>query len=150
MKDTHMIEMLLSCATLLSVGLMSDKEYNHLLDTLFMEMPKDDFLLDLEYVSSNINRTISVIHCYCSEHTVDYNAFGQFLMNDLKKAYLNDSVDIEDFAAKVYTIWRNLPSTIQPVEPFWTMCYADDPLSWGDKEQTRALYEKMFSFYDEQ
>ena len=45
-----MIEMLLSCATLLSVGLMSDKEYNHLLDTLFMEMPKDDLLLDLEYV----------------------------------------------------------------------------------------------------
>lgn len=34
-------------------------------------------------------------------------------------------------------------------DPFFTMCYADDPLSWGDKDQTRELYEQMFRFYDE-
>ena len=81
-----MTEKLLSCATLLSVGLMSNNEYNDILDTLFIKMPEDNSLLALEFVSS---------------------------------------------------------------DPFFTMCYADDPLSWGDKDQTRELYEQMFRFYDE-
>lgn len=43
---------------LLSVGIMSDQEYNLLLDTLFMEMPEDELLFDLEYASSDISKTI--------------------------------------------------------------------------------------------
>ncbi len=145
-----MLEKLLSCSTLLSVGLMSNQEYNDLLDTLFMEMPKSDLLLDLEYVSWDIEKTMLTIRNYCTGHTIDYTIFGQFLMNALKKAYFNDYTNIDDFATKVYAAWRTLPSTIQPVEPFHIMCYAFDPLSWGDVEQAKELCEKMFYFYDKQ
>jgi hypothetical protein len=144
-----MIEKLLSCASLLRVGLMSDREYNEILDTLFIKMPENDLLLELEFVSSDMNKTISIILYYCGEHNVDYTVFGLFLMEGLKKTYLNLSMDIETFAAKAYELWKTIPSSIQRDEPFFTMCYADDPLSWGDTEQTRALYEKMFRFYDE-
>ena len=48
-----MTEKLLSCATLLSVGLMSNNEYNDILDTLFIKMPEDNSLLALEFVSSD-------------------------------------------------------------------------------------------------
>jgi hypothetical protein len=40
-----------------------------------------------------------------------------------------------------------LPSVIQSVEPFWSLSYADDPLSWGDVNQTKELYEEMLNFY---
>lgn len=142
-----MIERLLSCATLLGVGLISDSKYNEILDTLFIKMPENDLLLELEFASSDMNKAISIILLYCGEHNVDYSVFGFFLMEGLKKAYSDFS--IETFAAKAYELWNTLPSLIQRVEPFFTMCYADDPLSWGDTEQTRGLYEKMFRFYDE-
>ena len=144
-----MIEILLSCATLLSAGFMSVKDYNNILDKLFLEMPDDALLLDLEYVSSDVNKTISIIQYYCAEHAVDYGVFGRYLMNGLKKAYYDYGLDIKDYATKVYALWRTLPSTIDSNEPFLTMSYADDPLSWGDEKQTRELYEKMFHFYDE-
>lgn len=35
-------------------------------------------------------------------------------------------------------------------QPFWTLSYADDPLSWGDEEQSKALYEEAFDFYRKQ
>lgn len=128
---------------------MSEKEYNNILDTLFIKTPEDDLILDLEFVSSDMNTTISIIRLYCEEHNIDYTVFGQFLMEGLRKVYSRYSSDISGFAAKVYELWRVIPSTIQSVEPFYTMCYADDPLSWGDIEQSRMLYEKMFRFYDE-
>jgi hypothetical protein len=144
-----MIEKLLSCASLLRVGLMLDYEYIDILDAMFIKTPDNELLLDLEFVSSDINKTISIIQFYCGEHNVDYAIFGRYLIEGLKKAYSCYSTDIEGFAAKVYELWNIIPSSIQSVEPFFTMCYSDDPLSWGDKEQTRRLYEKMFQFYDE-
>lgn len=145
-----MVERLLSYATLLSTGLMSKNDYNNILDTLFLATPEDALVLDLEYVSSDINKTISIIQCYCSEHRIDDAVFGRYLMNRLKKAYYDSSMDINDFARKAYTLWQALPSTIQSDKPFHTMCYADEPLSWGDENQTREMYEKMLRFYDAQ
>jgi hypothetical protein len=34
------------------------------------------------------------------------------------------------------------------MEPFWTLSYADDPLSWGEERQTHEIYEKMFGYYE--
>lgn len=141
-----MIERLLSCAILSRVGLILDSEYNEILDTLFIKMPENDLLLELEFASSDTNKAISIILLYCEEYNVDYSVFGFFLMEGLKKAYSNLSIEI--FAVKAYELWKTLPSPIQRVEPFFAMCYADDPLSWGYIEQTKELYEKMFRFYD--
>lgn len=147
-KGNLMTEILLLCSVLLKVGLMSHKAYTDTLDALFLEMPENDLLLDLEFITSDIDKTISEINIYCSEHDINFAVFGQFLMKDLKKAYFESGMDIIDFADKVYSIWKLLPSSIQMVEPFWTMSYGDDPLSWGDLEQTKKLYEMMFQFYD--
>lgn len=144
-----MIEILLSCANLLSTGLMSLKDYNIIIDKFFLEMPDDAMLLDLEFASSNINETISIIYDYCIKRSVDYNVFGRYLFDGLKRAYYDYGMDIKDFASKVYALWGTLPSNIYLNEPFRTMSYADDPLSWGDEQQTRKLYEEMLRFYDE-
>ena len=49
----------------------------------------------------------------------------------------------------MYNLWEDLPGQIQDIELFWALCYADDPLSWGDEEQTRSIYENMMNFYDD-
>ncbi|MDF2545050.1 MAG: hypothetical protein K0S47_4768 [Herbinix sp.] len=75
-----MTEELLSCAALLSVvGLMSDNEYNEILDALFIIRPEDYLLLDLEHVSSDMNKTISIIRHNFDEHNLDHTIFGRFL-----------------------------------------------------------------------
>lgn len=142
-----MVEILLSYAILLYVRLMSDEEYKKNLDAQFLDHPDNDLLLELELKTLDIQATIKTIFDYCLENNVDFDTFGCFLISKLEEIYYKDDMDIQLFGSKMYSIWRVLPSEIQSKEPFWTLCYADDPLSWGDESQTRELYQKMFKYY---
>lgn len=144
-----MAEILLSYAILLYVELMADVEYKEYLDALFLKNPDNDLLLELEWRTSDIEGTIKIIFDYCLENNVDYDIFGCFLISKLEELYYKDDMDIQSFGSKMYSIWRVLPAEIEDKEPFWTLCYADDPLSWGDEGQTRELYQKMFQYYKE-
>ncbi len=145
-----MIEILLLYAILLYVGLVSDEEYKEYLHVLFLKYSDNDLLLELELRTSDIEGTIKIIFDYCLENDVDYDTFGCFLLSKLEEIYYQDDMDIRFFGSKMYSIWRVLPSDIENKEPFWTLCYADDPLSWGDERQTKELYQKMFQYYKEQ
>ena len=79
-------------------------------------------------------------------HNMDIDLFSRILMNKCKEAYENES-DIKKFANRMLNLWVGLPGTLQNREPFWTLSYANDPLSWGDEEQTRKIYEQMFGYY---
>lgn len=68
------------------------------------------------------------------------------LMKKLKEYYANTEIKV--FAGKMYSLWESLPGNIQDEQPFFVLCYADDPLSWGDEKQTRELYEHMLNFYE--
>ncbi|AKA68756.1 hypothetical protein [Clostridium scatologenes] len=142
-----MVEILLSYAILLYVGLVSDTEYKENLDVQFLKHPDNALLLELEWRTLDIQGTIKIIFDYYLENNVDYDTFGCFLISKLEEIYYQDDMDIRFFGSKMYSIWRALPSEIENKEPFWTLCYADDPLSWGDERQTRELYQKMFQYY---
>lgn len=77
---------------------------------------------------------------------LDSQLFGKYLFSGLRIAY--NTISIETFAKNAYLLWLELPSQLDQTEPFLTLCYADDSLSWNDEKQTRALYEKAFAFYD--
>ena len=68
-------------------------------------------------------------------------------MSKLKVVYKN-CLDIKYFASQMYRLWESFPENIQNIEPFWTLCYADDPLAWGDEKQTRDIYGHMLSYYE--
>lgn len=142
-----MVEILLSYAILLYVGLVSEVEYKENLDAHFLKHPDNALLLELEWRTLDIEGTIKIIFNYCLENSIDYDTFGCFLISKLEEIYYQDDMDIQHFGSKMYLIWRVLPSEIENKEPFWTLCYADDPLSWGDEKQTRELYQKMFQYY---
>ena len=76
----------------------------------------------------------------------DTEYFGKILMRSLLRIY--ESMDLALFAGKMYSLWNKLPRDIGRREPFLTLCYADDCLSYHDEEQCRKLYEKAMCYYE--
>ncbi len=132
-------------ALLLSSGFELEKEYNNRLDELFLQNPADIILLDLEFMSNDIEQSIVYIRTNINYDKFDYDIFGCILMKKLKEYYIN--TEIKRFAEHMYSLWETLPGHIQDKEPFFTLCYADDALSY-DEVQTRKLYEEMLTYYE--
>ena len=139
------MEELFVYAILLYEGFVTEHEYNKRLDELFLSNPENDDLLYLEW-ETNIKKAIIYIKTNVDYKKLDLEQFGRILMSNLKRVYVNCS-DIRYFASRMYSLWKSLPGEIQNVEPFWILSYADDPLSWGDEEQTRNIYEHMLNYY---
>lgn len=141
------MEELLVYAILLYEELITEDEYNKRLDELFLSTPEDDELLYLEW-ETDMKKAIIYVRTHIDYNNLDLEQFGRILMSKLKTAYVN-CLDIKCFAGRMYNLWESLPGNIQNIEPFWTLCYADDPLSWGDEEQTRNIYEHMLNYYND-
>ena len=138
------MEELLVFALLLCEGILSEDEYWKRLDELFLESPEDDNFLYLEW-ETNIKKAIAYI-TNIDYAIFDYGLFGKILMEKLR-IYYEQCLDIKNFSERMYLLWEDLPFDIQDKQPFYTLCYADDALSWGDEEQTRKLYEVMLNYY---
>ena len=139
------MEELLVYAILLYEGFVTENEYNKRLDELFLSNPENDDLLNLEW-ETDIKKAIIYMRTHIDYKNLDLEQFGRILMSKLKMIYANCS-DIKYFANRMYRLWESLPGNIQVIEPFWTLCYADEPLSWGDETQTRNIYEHMLNYY---
>lgn len=141
------MEELLVFALLLKVNMVTKDEYNKGLDELFLDNLENEDLLYLEW-ETDIKKAIAYIRTHIDYDVLDYEQFGRILMNRLKVYYKNCS-DIMSFANRMYSLWESLPGNIQDKEPFFSLCYADDPLSWSDEEQTRNIYEYIMNYYKE-
>ena len=141
------MEELLVYAILLDVELVIENEYGKRLDELFLNNPENDDLLYLEW-ETDIKKAIIYVRTHIDYKNFNLERFGRILMSKLKMIYVNCS-DIKYFANRMYSLWKSLPGNIQNIEPFWILCYADDPLSWGDEKQTRDIYEHMLSYYED-
>lgn len=139
------MEELLAYVILLYEGFVTEDEYNKRLDELFLSAPENDDLLSLEW-ETDISKAIVYVRTHIDYKNLDIEQFGRTLMERLKAAYENCS-DIKYFAGRMYSLWESIPGNLQDIEPFWTLSYADDPLSWGDEKQTRSIYEHMFGYY---
>lgn len=139
------MEELFVYAILLNEDLITENEYSKRLDELFLNDPENDNLLYLEW-ETDIKKAIIYIRTHIDYNHLDLEQFGRIFINKLKVVYIN-CWDIKYFASRMYSLWKSLPGSIQNIEPFWTLCYGDDPLSWGDEEQTRNIYEHMLDYY---
>lgn len=139
------MEELLVFVILLYEKLITENEYNKWLDELFSDNPENDDLLYLEW-ETDIKKAIIYVRSHFDYNNFDIERFGKILMGRLKEVYINFS-DIKCFASHMYSLWGSLPGHIQNIEPFWALSYADDPLSWGDEEQARSIYEEMLDYY---
>ena len=145
------MEELLVYALLLYQELLTETEYNKRLDEMFLNTPENnDLFNDLLYLEyeTDIKKAIVYVRTHINYNNMDINLFGKILMSKLKEVYKNYS-DIREFAYRMYSLWEALPGNLQDIEPFWTLSYADDPLSWGDEGQTRNIYESMLCYYED-
>lgn len=139
------MEELLVYALLLDENIITEEEYNQRLNERFLDNSEDEHLLHLIWETDITNARI-YIKTHIGDNAFDNKRFGRNLMNKLSVYYQN-CPDIKRFANQMYRLWQNLPEVLQDKEPFFTLCYADDFLSWGDEAQTRNIYEKMLNYY---
>lgn len=72
--------------------------------------------------------------------------FGKKLALLLEKHY-DMCPDKKKFGEKTYSLWRILPWAVSGEDPFRMLSYADDPLSYGDEEGSKGIYQEIFDFY---
>lgn len=144
------MEELLAYVYLYREGLMSGEDCRAKLDELFLQNPEDELLLELEWNFQDMKDMVCRVWSYWGARAKEFSAdvFGRVLMARLKELYRQEGTDIHWFARRMYNLWEGLPPWIQSDQPFWAMCYGDDPLSWGDEAQTRQIYEAMMTHYD--
>lgn len=122
-----MIEELLAYAILFRQRLVAHNRYQAFLNEAFLQHPKDYLLLELQWCSSDPEKTVHVIMEAVYGKEIDADRFGKRLFKELQLAY--QKMELSRFAEIAYSIWRALPSELQEVDPFWPLNYADEPLS---------------------
>lgn len=146
------MEELLVLALLLLEDMITPDAYEQRLDELFLNNSENeeinDFLLHLE-CETGIIPAIIYFRTHVYEIPFQEDQFGRLLMQKLQGYYQTYPDSIKSFGDKMYALWENLPEMIQDKEPFRILSYADDPLSWGDEELTRRIYEHMLHYYNE-
>lgn len=131
-------------------GFNSGEEYETLLNERFLSSSQQDILLDLEYSSHMLDtKELFLRYWGYACPALNPDTFGKILFAGLKRVYEANAFCIEEFGRRCYQLWNDIPASLNQIEPFWTLGYADDCLSWGDEAQTRRLYEKAFSYYEQ-
>lgn len=139
------MEELLVYAMLYCEGFEVESLYQSKLDELFLENSEDELLLELEFLSGNMKESALHLRSFLVMQEFNADAFGTALMRALKKQY--EALELKEFSKSTYSLWSKLPEGIQHTQPFWTLCYAEEPLSWGDEKQSRELYEWALNYY---
>lgn len=139
------MEELFAYAYLVDMDLISGEIYEDKLNELFLKNPTDEHLLELEFLSRNRKETVRYIRRHSNYNDMDIDKFGMALFELLKPMYM--SLDIHRFGNAMYSLWESLPGNLQDIQPFEALCYAHDPLSWGDEIQCREIYEAMLDYY---
>lgn len=139
------MEELLVYAILLYQNIITEEMYQKRLNELFLKDIENEIFLKLEW-ETDINKAIIYIRTHINYQNINHEEFGKSLMKVLKK-YYECCTSIEQFSEKMYLLWESLPGRLQNEQPFFTLSYADDPLSWGDEKQTRSIYENMLNYY---
>lgn len=143
------MEILFAYSYLWVWGFCSAEKYNVQLDKMFSETPDNGVLLELEECSINYKDTFARLRRYFAYENNFFKSdkFGKALFKGLEVAYNSGVYSITDFSQRCYELWKTLPEFLAQEEPFFVLCYADEPLSWGDEKQTCKLYEEAFAFY---
>ena len=119
------------------IGFHTSDRYRSLLDEKFLQDSENEIYLELEECSSSLLDSMGRFKRYwdyeCSE--IDKGVFGQELFKSLKVAYDTNNFEIAEFGKRCYMLWNMLPNSIDQIEPFHILSYADDPLSWGVKHK---------------
>lgn len=146
-----MAEELFAYAFLMEAGLLPAENYWKKLDELFEAHMDDELLLELEYSARHGLRTVNLIREYMLDgrRPVDMGRFCRGLLGLLEEIYRRRTTALPEFGARAYLLGEALPERVSGQEPFLRLCWANDPLSYGDEAGAREIYEGIFSYDQE-
>ena len=139
------MEELLSYLFLRLVGIIAEEEYQNKLHEAFLADGENEILLELE-LNDDIWHSIALVEEQVDWNSLNRETFEKILISLIENHYYNCS-DKKKFGEKTYSLWGILPYAVSGEEPLRMLSYADDPLSWGDEEQSRNIYEEIFNYY---
>ncbi len=143
------MEKLFALAFLWAFGFIKSKAYSLCLDEMFLNTRDNELLIQLEECSDNYKDTFAQLNRFFKYEADNFDAdlFGSILFQGLEKYYYTKTFDIAEYGKRCYKMWLLFPDNISTDEPFFTLNYADDCLSYGDEKQCRQLYENAFNYY---
>lgn len=119
--------------------------YSEALDKMPEKYPDDRFFNELAY-TVGARESTDVILMENGYPVVAPDDFGGIFIRLVRAVY--ETMELPEFAERMYGLWGKLPDSIKNMEPFLTLSYADDPLSCGEEAQTRRVYENLFTYYE--
>lgn len=142
-----LLEQLIALALLHAEGFDVWDSFASQLDRLYLNHPDSEILFRLETSPTEKDAVLHTLSLLNTDAIADVDLFGRALMSALSAEYQNGKTDLRTFAERGYDIWQILPSDMADSDPFFILCYAGDPLSWGDEKQCRKHFENAFSYY---
>ena len=99
-------EQLYSALLLEKAGFEAARSYEDTLNEYFLENPEDEFLLELEFTSSDQNKSLHMLRTKC-ETDFRINQIAPTLCELLQK--VRDSSALEEFEPCLDRLWQLLP-----------------------------------------
>ena len=141
------MEFLYACCLLWALGFTAGESYANALHSSFRDRPESSTLFALEEAFPDAGRSLSLLEATCAAGGSGFSqaAFTKALFTGLRAVYTENHFALPIFGKKCYALWKALPSSLRDQEPFLTLSYAQDSLSWGDETAMRAHLEAAFT-----
>lgn len=151
------MEKLTALLLLFLSGFGSAEPYFEELDRLFLERPDDDFWFELEDCLKDLRGHWARVSERFAANIGGYDIrkFGRELSGGVQEFFDENvntgKITLREFGRMGYKLWLLLSDLNVEVhsDPFVVLCYADEPLDYGDEKQSLDLYRFFFDFYKE-
>ncbi len=141
-----MWEHLLASILLEKSGFYLENNYEETLNQYFLQNPENDFLLELVYISSDLEKSLHMLKKDCAWHVKKYDrqTFASIICNKLEEIYGNTT--LKEFVPCAYKLWQILP-ICQYTPPLSDLSYIN--VCEKNMERADATYREMFRYYSD-
>jgi len=128
-------------------------DYEKWLNKCFIiDNTNSEILLDLEFHSGNVEKTIDELYFYLFNKvgTLNYPKIGKMIIDELKVQYENNPDSLRQITPKLYEIWTLLPFEIAEQKPFIAFNSIDDLWAWINDDPVIEVINWLINYYDEE
>ncbi|MBO5055581.1 MAG: hypothetical protein J6C64_04395 [Lachnospiraceae bacterium] len=143
-----MWEQLLVSILLEKAGFHLENNYEETLNQYFLQNTENEFLLELEYISSDLEKSFNTLKKDCVGDVKKYNRhkFASIICQELEKVY--DYTPLKEFVPCAYKLWKILP-ICQYEPPLLDLCYFSKLPDEKNIVRADTTYREMFRYYSE-
>ena len=128
--------------------MITEKEFRDVLDGYFVEHPDNEALLELEWCTGELEKSIKLIGGHCRKGTEGYHKIVRSLLERMERIYSEPDRELSDFARKAYAVWEKMPGSVDRYkEPLADLSYVKPPVAKKKEKWAEAVYCEMFDYY---